>query len=250
MDEIKDIAKKDQSQFLDEVIIRTHPFGHNISGARAYARAERLIAAIHLVTNHIPRDEPGRALARRAGIHLLSAILLLRDEMRVSGSPALGRVQALIRKLISLIRVLSVAGYISAQNLEALVGAFDELGVFLVSSQKTPLSERVVLSKDELLTSGSTLVHMRPTVSPRKPTSVKDRIKDIDKMSDRTDKTYSRIEGILAILGSQGQLGIKDIAANLPEYSEKMIQRELKVLVARGRVKKTGSKRWSMYALA
>jgi DNA-binding HxlR family transcriptional regulator len=49
------------------------------------------------------------------------------------------------------------------------------------------------------------------------------------------------------VLRSQGELGIKDVVSNLPEYSEKMIQRELAELVAAGRVKKTGLKRWSRY---
>lgn len=60
----------------------------------------------------------------------------------------------------------------------------------------------------------------------------------------------TRAEEILSVLGAQGQLGIRDISAGLPTYSEKMIQRELKRLVDLGRVKKMGAKRWSMYTLA
>ena len=57
----------------------------------------------------------------------------------------------------------------------------------------------------------------------------------------------SRSQAILEVLRVHGELGIRDVASNLPEYSEKMIQRELAELVSHGRVKKTGLKRWSRY---
>mgnify|MGYP001611693170 FL=1 len=79
--------------------------------------------------------------------------------------------------------------------------------------------------------------------------SLKDVRKHTEKTSDRNHKGH-RAEHILGVLGSKEKLGIKDIVSHLPEYSEKMIQRELKGLVALGRIKKTGSKRWSMYTLA
>ena len=74
---------------------------------------------------------------------------------------------------------------------------------------------------------------------------------DINSMSNMVDKsgvTLSvREREVTEILRTGGALGIKDIASNLPEYSEKMIQRELSVLVIGGRIKKTGLKRWSKY---
>jgi len=58
-----------------------------------------------------------------------------------------------------------------------------------------------------------------------------------------------RGERIIDILKSGGILGIRDISANLPQYSEKMIQRELADLVETGKVRKLGAKRWSRYQL-
>src|SRR3989344_4397390 len=132
MDEIKDVAKKDHiSRFLDSTTIRTDAFGQNVSGDRAYRRAERIAAAIHLLTNHILPDEPARSSSRRVAISLLTAVLQLRDEMRGVESPALKNAEGVIRKLISLIRILSIAGRVSLQNAEVLVAALDDLGVFL-----------------------------------------------------------------------------------------------------------------------
>ncbi len=59
-----------------------------------------------------------------------------------------------------------------------------------------------------------------------------------------------REQGIMGILRAGGEFGIRDITANLPEYSEKMIQRDLLALVLSGKVKKTGLKRWSRYSIA
>lgn len=252
MDDVKDVAKKDHiARFLDSTTIRTDAFGHNLSGERAYRRAERIAAAAHLLTNHVPAEEPVRLALRSTAIGLLTSILKLRDEMRGGESQALKDAEGKIRKLISLVRILSVAGRVSAQNADVLVAALDDLGVFLTASQRTGLSEGVLLNKDDFALG---VTHLTPGVSDtskkRRARRIKDKAEQSNTSSDNVMPTRGRAEEIVGVLGSHGQLGIKDIAANLPEYSEKMIQRELKSLVTIGRVKKMGAKRWSTYALA
>lgn len=251
MDEIRDVAKRDQgSRFLDNRTLRVQPFGSNVSAERAYRRAERLVAAIHLVTNHVAPDEPVRRAARLTGLDLLSSMLMLKDQMRNLDSSALKKTQSLIRELISLARVLSVAGHVSSQNAETLVEALDELGNFLVVSQRTPLSEAVSLDKDELLDTIPTPKRPLSESSAREQRLVRDKSMQRGTVSNRAGRKGQRTERIVGILTNQGQLAIKDITVSLPEYSEKMIQRELKSLITLGRVKKMGSKRWSTYALA
>lgn len=250
MDDIKDVAKKDNlSRFLDSTTIRTDAFGHNVSGDRAYRRAERIAAAIHLITNHISPDEPVRAEARSTVIDLLSLVLQLRDEMRGHESQGIRNVGGLVRKLISFVRILSVSGRVSLQNADVLISALDELGVFLGSSQRTGLSESVPLSREDFAL-GTTHVPVSDTAKKKRVPRVKDRAAQSGTVPEKVPPMHGRAEEIIGVLGSHGQLGIKDIAANLPEYSEKMIQRELKSLVEGGRVKKMGAKRWSTYALA
>src|SRR5689334_20502968 len=82
-DSIKD--SKDVSNaltLLDNVSIRTSPFGANVTGENSYKRAERITAALHLVTNHVPEDEPLRTSIRAKGIELMSVILDLRAGLR------------------------------------------------------------------------------------------------------------------------------------------------------------------------
>lgn len=253
MDEIKDVTKKDLlTRFLNSTSIRTDAFGHNISCERAYRRAERIAAAVHLVTNHVAEHEPVRTAARRAAVDLLSSILSLREELRSPESQGLLNAEGKVRRLISLVRILVVSGRISLQNAAALIEALDELGVSLAAAQRSGLSERVSLGKEDFLIGQ---MHIPKEVvsdmhAGRRRSHAKDTRAHAMLMPAGSPQTRERAEEILSVLGNQEQLGIKDIAANLPAYSEKMIQRELKHLVELGRVKKIGSKRWSMYALA
>ena len=163
--------------------------------------------------------------------------------------------------------MLAVSGLISVQNADIAVEAIDELGNFLILSQRTPLSESIVLSREELL-SGGLVAEKRTKLSIKDKTFIpkiqtdrdtrtvtdsryiKDSIKDAVTVSRTDDAISTRGREVLAVLRSGGELGIRDIASNLPEYSEKMIQRELASMVIAGRVKKTGLKRWSRYSIS
>ncbi len=260
MDGKKDIQRADYlSRFLDTPVVQTNPFGRNVSGSRAYRRAERLVAAIHILTNHVSPQEPSRIEVRSTGVKLLTDLLTLRDEMRASASPVFRAVQASIRKLVSLVRILSVSGHASFQNASSVIEALDELGNFLTSSQRSTLSESATFTKDDLIGGDSFGVQVASVKGPSLP-RVRDESKSIkDSISVKniykTGRADSAIEQVLdkrgvAILNTlkdQGVIGIKDISSNLPEYSEKMVQRELAHLILIGRVKKTGFKRWSKY---
>lgn len=250
MDDQKDIQKSDTfSKFLDNQSVRTNPFGDNIIGERAYRRAERLVAALHLLTNHIPSEEPLRDKVRRISVEMLSELLELRDEMRATNSAKLATVQASIRNLISLVRMLTVSGFVSIQNAEVANDALDELGNFLNTSLRSSLSESVRLSREDLINVREVSRMYVRDIKDR--TAIKDtNVKDVPNASQsvRNVSGTARSEEIMSVLRKGGEYGIRDIASHLPEYSEKMIQRELADLVSSGKVKKTGLKRWSRYS--
>ena len=246
MDDKKDIQKSNPLlRFFDKHSVRTNPFGANQSADRAYRRAERLAAALFLVTNHIPEHESLKIEVRSKALQLLPAMLDLRDEMRAE-SKNIVVFRTLLRHLISLVRMLSVAGFLSIQNTNTVIEGLDELGNFIQTSQNSHLSETVILSQDILLD-----ISEKPIKDNRHMKDMSD-IKDTpimsNTMSDRKG-TSVREENIITVLRTGGELGIRDIASHLPEYSEKMIQRHLVDLIERGRVKKTGLKRWSRYSL-
>lgn len=232
---------------LDGQSIRTNPFGANVTGENSYRRAERISAAVHLVTNNVPENEPIRSSLRNKGLELLSVILELRSGFRGPASEKGQSVLVSIRELISLIRLLAVSGYISVQNANAIAEALDELGSLIVVSQKSALAEQLTISHDQLIPptiqggfSRLDRAHPMPR-SPRRPLSTGEQ--------SVTGSANQRSERIMDILKLGGMLGIRDIAANLPQYSEKMVQRELAELVSAGKVRKVGEKRWSRYQL-
>ena len=260
MEDIKDIQKTDNiSRFLDAHSVRTNPFGENRAGERAYRRAERICAAIYLMTNHIPSAERARDEIRAQANALLSDVLSLRDDMRSPQSVAVRSTTSTVRHLISLVRMLTIAGYVSVQNAETMVAALDELALFLASSQRSMLSENITINREELMDVREATQRTRTIVQSIKDTREVSVITDSTIVKD-TKPTAPRAAGahgmslrsqtILDILRTGGSLGIKDIAANVPEFGEKTIQRELVTLVAQGKVKQLGLKRWSRYSIA
>ena len=253
MDNKKDIQKTENiSRFVDKNTIRTQAFGDNKMGEKAYRRAERIVAAIHLLTNHIDPHEPIRNTVRTHAPLLLESLLSIRDEMRTVGSTKTHAIESQIRLLISLLRIIAISGFVSFENADILTDALDELGSFVESSRLSVLSDNIRLSREDLLNV--------PNIAINKG----DNIKDIDSIRDRIDVLNTvqykkdnkatinntlRTQGILEVLRNGGNMGIRDIAINLPEYSEKMIQRELTDLILKGHVIKTGLKRWSTYTI-
>ena len=256
MDDIKDIKKQDDfSKFVDAQEVRTDPFGKNRAAERLYRRTERICAALYLLTRHLSADEPIRQKVRSECVTLFPKVLDLKDEMRAAESNALFSFQSTIRHLISLVRVLSAGGYVSFPNADAVIAALDELGAFVSSSQRTILSEGLALTRDEIVGDTGPLQGQYSAKDIRDRRYIKDKIalKDSHELTVRSETNGTlaiRAQAILVILRGSNNLGIKDICSRLPDYSEKMIQRELVELIRTGQVIKSGSKRWSTYSLA
>lgn len=247
MDDGKGIQNSSElATLLEADSVKTNPFGSNINADRLFRRAEALVSALHLVTAHIASDEPVRNEVRRWALQLLSDTLSLRDTLRTS-SREVGDVQKDIRELIALSRVLVAGNFVSVQNGSELASALDEMGSFLISVRRSALSDSVRISRENF--------SYQSDVSLRKGQLVKDKViqKDSSKGHAKRhpvgDTSDAREELILKILNPGTEIGIKDISIHVPEMSEKMIQRVLLSLVAKGRIKKTGSKRWSKYSL-
>jgi hypothetical protein len=253
MDSQKDVQKTEGAiKFLDYQTLKSSPFGDNRVGERVYRRAERIASAVVLLTNHIDDNESLKIEARKSSVEMLSNILGIRDEMRSPNSPEVNDLKMSVRKTISMVRLLGVSGRISFQNAEIVTEALDELLSFITASRRSNLSESVSISREDLIDVRESQRFLQERAADRSIKNVSE-IKDAAGPAlsqENTMESHSistRSQAILEVLHDQGELGIRDIASNLPEYSEKMIQRELADLVAMGKVKKSGSKRWSRY---
>jgi hypothetical protein len=263
MDHQKDIQKNEGIvKFVESQATKTNPFGENRVGERAYRRAERISAALFLLTSHVSDTEPLKARSRQASLDLLDTVLAMRSEMRSVNSDKIALLKIKVRELISLARMCAIAGVVSFQNAAVVVEALDELSSFLAASQRSSLSETVSFSKEDFLDTREQYIAQQKNivheVSENNQTQAHEtKQKDKDTVQEKETqykghekvRTNGRTQAILESLRTGGELGIRDIASQLPEFSEKMIQRELAELVSKGVVKKTGEKRWSRYRI-
>jgi len=253
MDSPKDLQKTEGAiKFLDYQTLKSSPFGDNRVGERVYRRAERLASAVVLLTNHIDDKEPLKFEARKSVLDILSNILAIRDEMRSPNSPESNNLKMSVRKTISLIRLLGISGHVSFQNSEIVTEALDELLSFISASRRSNLSESVSISREDLIDIRESQRFIQERLGDKtiKNTTDTREATGVNTATDSKSETFrvtTRAQAILEVLRSHGEQGIRDVASNLPEYSEKMIQRELAELISSGRVKKTGLKRWSRY---
>jgi phage-related tail protein len=138
-------------KFVEGFGARTNPFGDNRVGERAYRRAERISAALFLLTSHVSDTEPLRLKVRATAVGILDDVLALRAEMRSLNSERIVQLKSSVRELISLTRILAVAGYVSTQNAAVVAEALDELSSFLAASQRSPLSESASFNREDFL---------------------------------------------------------------------------------------------------
>lgn len=251
MDNIRDTQKVEISSSFEKRVLRTNPFGENVSGERAYRRAERIATALYLVTAHISEREPLRGSIRAGVLILLERMLLLKHEMRSPNSREVDESRAHIRRMITLVRILVMGGYLSPQNGQILVEALDDLGGFLSSAQASALSEYHPFSKDDFADAAppGIIKDIKDRTSTERERKEKDSSGTNTIHLDSSSYSTRQIQ-ILSVLDKGREVSIRDVAAHLPEYSEKMIQRDLADLVALGVVRKEGEKRWSRYSLA
>ena len=246
----------ERSQSIFPYNVRSNPFGSNISAEKAYKRAERIAAALYMLTKHMSDKEPLKGSARTAGHQLLKDILDLRSGFRLDADAVdTSRLHAHARETISIAQLLAIAGYISRENADMVSRALEELSQFIDVSGTTQLAERITLSREDLLIEQTTRMPSRShdpisvkgsRLSTGQGVSEKD-IKINKGHNSGKDNMSSRREAILDLLKDGKKMGIRDIAAFVVGVSEKTVQRELASLISDGLLKKEGEKRWSRY---
>ena len=244
------------------------PFGQYKAAEIAYKKVERLVLATHLVTNFVPKDEPIRDAVRTRSQLLLGSVMVLRDGFQSVGPSTVRGVVASIREILSLLDIVHASGYISDMNLEMLKYAYADLARFIRASESTQASEGIELTQRDFTAPANDAQQVLSKGHPHgqkvvlKDRVLKDTIKDSVSVKDTESETNKRSQSlrtkrklkgrrmaVLDVVTKQNPIHIKDIAKQLPGYSEKSIQRELASLVADKVVKREGSKRWTMYSL-
>lgn len=216
---------------------------------KVYSRAEKIAAAIFLLTRKISEKDSIKFLSRDAAARSLEMSLNLGDGLRNKETGSVDEFLAHLRSVVSHIRLLVVAGHVSQQNGDIVIEAIEELVRYATNVDIHALSEEVVLARSDVRVPDGRPVSTQITPAPR-PSSVSGEQKKSRAASpSSTEKHSNRQNTIIEVIRKGGALGIRDIAAHIPGCGEKTVQRELAALVNSGVLKKQGEKRWSTYAL-
>jgi len=132
------------------------PFGNNAAAALAYKKAEKLITATYLVTNHINKNESLRTRVRDMASELLSDTMELRNNFTMHGDGALGEVTMRVRLILSSLDTLQASGFISMTNLQVLKNAYTDFVQNISAMAQGSVSDSVVLTSDYFSTQSST----------------------------------------------------------------------------------------------
>lgn len=236
--DIKDTAgeSKKTGQLLDPVA-RFPAVFQNDHHAYAARKAERLAAAVHLVTSFADPGEPLRLRLRNAALDLV-VLALNRSRLIEAGPQGFG---ARAAELAALVATAESASLVSQMNAALIVDEYARLAEFV--------KERYAFINLQVADLGvlQTIGHQETGKGQKDTDLYKTQNKDIVKV---TSETSTRKSDILALFTNREWISIKDAVLAIPGVSEKTLQRDLLALVAQGVLVKEGERRWSIYKKA
>ncbi len=274
MDYQKDTTNKDinlygQNSFSnDKILINKDIFTFS------YKKTEKLVTALYMVTDCMDRDDAMKSKIRTLSIDTLSYIHKLGGDITnpIESKSLITTSLMNIDEVISLINIARTIGYISDMNTNILIKELQSLAKDLKSNQEEDNHFTFTIDNNIFNLPRPAAPSINKSFNPM-DTSIKDKrtdynmsftnyksatgmslnkglsvIRNKESKEDRSKKIISILKDKKATGKSEG-ISIKDISIILTDCSEKTIQRELNILVSKGQVKKTGSKRWSKYAL-
>jgi hypothetical protein len=247
----------------------------------ANKKTEKLVTALYMVTDCMDTDDALKGKLRLLGVELLSdiykfSILSPMDKRDFIHTPLTH-----IYEILSFIEIAYTIGFISEMNTLILKNEFNGLITELKSHQSKDRHFTFTLDQkmfelpefrgesQDLVSKGRQYVKDKRTsfntmparpigvsfinnVSPLPNSQSKKTHSSANILADKQEritKIISTIKGKKDLMGNQNGVSIKDISSSFTDCSEKTIQRELNSLVSTGKLKKTGAKRWSRYAM-
>ncbi|HAE36466.1 MAG: hypothetical protein UR85_C0005G0026 [Candidatus Nomurabacteria bacterium GW2011_GWF2_35_66] len=240
----------------------------------ANKKTEKLVTALYMVTDCMDTDDALKAKLRELGVRLLSDMYKLSTLSPQDKHLHIGASLAHVDEVLSFIEIAYTIGFISEMNTAILKKEFMILIGELENLEKK--DKHFTFTLDEEMFS-------LPAISPRQGLGQENNVKDnnikrtnfnimsftnhkpnssygqnlsaslpkrqVSDKKERTDKILTLIKENKNLSTGEAGVSIKDISTAFTDCSEKTIQRELNSLLAKGQIKKTGSKRWSRYQL-
>lgn len=231
--------------------IQTSPFQKNTEADNILKRVERIASAVYLVTNHLSLSDTLVQRVRFITDEMIASVLDMKDGLFGNGEHARMSMTGRVRHLIALMQLLQVGGFVSQKNVMVLIEALDALGEKI--AQGRPV-HGVQIEREEMVVADREMVQISRSSKTVQEKNTSSYVFEKDthtppKVVVVSETKKKRTQTIMDTLSKDTLLGIKDICNRFPEYSEKMVQRELAQLVEEGIARKVGEKRWSRYGL-
>jgi hypothetical protein len=199
-------------------------------------KAERLSAAVHLVTGFIDAGEPLRTMLRAGALDVLEWCTDL-QKLGVHGIDSLGARAAFIGSALS---TAESSGLVSNMNARLIIDEYARLAVFVKDRYS------VIRSQASQIDISASV----PDINKGQKDIPIYRTQPRPVMSDMPSNQSGRRSDILSVLSNKDRISIKDVVSVIDGVSEKTIQRELIAMVADGVLIKEGERRWSTYRRA
>ena len=233
-------------------------------------RAQKIVAALYLLTNHIDIENPLRLEIRTAATQMLKLVLL--------GS----KIDDVKNTILSFLSVAVLTKEVSHENASIIETELATLRVHHVQVSEPVLSHIFITDKDHALVEGKetlkaqevsslkspeirqhvslpelresnpikeTLVIQKAKINDMANQSIRGQVID-NNVSNKKDEKKARRGRVLEYLSKTELRSIKDISKFFTDCSEKTIQRELNDLVDDKIIVRVGDRRWSTYKLA
>ncbi len=235
------------------------------------SKTQKIVTALYLVSDLIEEQDPLRKDIRNISVSLSSLVSSMAIESPSQAKKTITEAQNHIDRILNILKVCVSVGFVSDMNFkvisEYLVFVRDDLNqkYGLINSQSLVASsfhnkaihEFVLpdfITKEKFSVPNS--VHQNVPKETKKE-SVKDiqtktetqNTQIIKDTNQGQESNNQRLDKIITIVQSKGEVSVGDVSSEFPEISEKTIQRMLIKLVETGQLTKTGEKRWSRYSL-
>lgn len=246
----KDIQKTDINKYEESNVPDIKSLENIPIYEFANKKTEKLVTALYLVSDCMDTDDALKGKLRLLGVELLSDIYKLSTISPLEKHSYISTSLNHIYEILSFVEIAYNIGFISEMNTNILKKEFDSLITDLKTNQER--NKHFSFTLDEKMFNVSELpkpsfggVSFANNKSPLQNIQIKKTNSPVLSLTDRKDRT----EKIMSLIKDKKEVSIKDISLAFTDCSEKTIQRELNNLVSKGQLKKTGSKRWSRYAI-
>lgn len=230
-----------------------------------HKKIEKIVAALHLITNLMEDKDPIKWDIRKIGSELLNLSATSREIPSFYKSGISEKIKQKIFEAVSLLEVAMFANLISSMNVSVLKREFSGLLGNIEEMENKAQRNTNPFEKNFFESEMPELLEkeIENSLRTNSPKDIKDNIETVEEKTFRTEKSQLQLKEfspvsvkknqrksiIINLLKRKREVMIKDIVGLINNCSEKTIQRELLSLVEEGVLKKSGERRWTKYSL-